>query len=508
MNFTQFNHIVTRRGLLKTALATALFSVSLTSCSEEELLNPTPLTSLADVEAFANPDRVLAQVNGLYSSIKSGQFLGGRYLIYIDVRGEEFLNITNNGVTALSAWNHTENSGSNEPTNLWNAAYLAINRINLFLVGLDANPSVIDATLANQYRGEARLLRALAYHQMVQLYAQPFTKDNGASPGLPLRIKGEVGTGNNDLARSTVAEVYQQILEDLNFAEQNLPASYANATLNTTRAHKNTAIALKTRVYLAMGQWANVVTEANKIVSTAAPFRASSGVTHQLQADVRTTFTNYTTTESIFSLPMSSNDLPGTQNSLGSYYLPQIGLGDFSLNPNGIIGNAAFAATDARRAFVKNDWPGDARGGQQLSRLNKFPTGPQHTDWVPVIRYAEVLLNLAEAKARVATTGIDEQALALLNAVRGRSNAAGVYTAGSFANGAALVNAILLERRIEFLGEGLRSNDLLRTNQPLPEKGGVQSAPRIQAVPPTASVYIWPIPQTELNVNKAIVQNP
>jgi len=500
MKFSQFhyNSPISRRGILRSALATALLTVSLTACNEEELLNPAPLTSLADIQAFANPDRVLAQVNGLYSSIKSGQFLGGRYLVYIDVRGEEFLNVTNNGVTALSAWNHTQNSLANEPTNLWNAAYLAINRINLFLAGLDANPNVIDAALATQYRGEARLLRGLAYLQLVQLYAQPYTKDNGASLGLPLRIKAEVGTGNNDLARSTVAQVYTQILEDLNFAEQSLPANYANATLNTTRAHKNTAIALKTRAYLNMGRWADVVTEGNKIVSTAAPFRAATGVAHQLQANVTTTFTNYITTESIFSLPMSSNDLPGVQNGLGSYYLAIIGIGDYRLNPAGIIGNAAFATTDARRGFVRNDFASD----QSRDRLTKFPTGPQHTDWVPVIRYAEVLLNLAEAKARLTPGSVDEQGIALLNAVRGRSNPSGVYTAAGLATGTGLLNAILLERRIELLGEGFRSNDLARTGQPLPAKGS------IQAVPASASIYIWPIPQTELNVNKAAVQNP
>ncbi|HEX9957684.1 MAG TPA: RagB/SusD family nutrient uptake outer membrane protein [Fibrella sp.] len=500
MNFSQFQHSspITRRGLLRSAFATAFISLSLTACNESELLNPKPLTSLADIEAFSNPDRVLAQVNGLYSSVKSGQFLGGRYLVYIDVRGEEFLNVTNNGVTALSAWNHTENSLSNEPTNLWNAAYLAINRANLFLAGLDANPTVVDAALANQYRGEARFLRALTYLQMVQLFAQPYTKDNGASLGLPLRIKAEVGTGNNDLARSTVAQVYTQILEDLTFAEQNLPASYANATLSTTRAHKNTAIALKTRAYLNMGRWADVVTEGNKIVSAAGPFRAATGVAHQLQASVLTPFTNYITTESIFSMPMSSNDLPGVQNGLGSYYLAVIGLGDFSLNPTGIIGNAAFAATDARRGLIRNDFASD----QARNRLTKFPTGPQHTDWVPVIRYAEVLLNLAEAKARLTPGSVDEQGLALLNAVRGRSNPAGVYTAAGLATGTGLLNAILLERRIELLGEGFRSNDLARTGQPLPAKG------TIQAVPATASIYIWPIPQAELNVNKAAVPNP
>ncbi|MFC5412662.1 RagB/SusD family nutrient uptake outer membrane protein [Larkinella bovis] len=487
---------INRRTLLKTALLSVFLLPVVTSCSEESILNPTPLTSLADVEAFANPDRVLAQVNGLYSSVKNGQFLGGRYFIYVDVRGEEFLNVSNNGVTALQTWNHTNNSGSNEPTNLWNQAYLAINRMNLFLEGIDANPNVVDATLASQYKGEARFLRGLTYLSLIQLYAQPYTKNNGTSPGLPLRVKGEVGSGNNDLARSTVADVYKQILDDLTFAEQNLPASYASAALNTTRAHKNTAIALKTRAYLAMGRYADVVTEAAKIVSATAPYRAATGVAHQLQPSVATVFSNYTTTESILSMPMSSNDLPGVQNGLASYYMPIVGIGDYSLNPNAILASPAFTATDARRtSFVKNDFTGDAG----RIRLTKFPTGPQHTDYAPVIRYAEVLLNLAEAKARLAA-GVDADALALLNAVRGRSAPTAVYT--TFADKTALVDAILLERRIELLGEGFRSNDLLRLNLPLPAKAN------IQAVTVDASVYIWPIPQGELNVNKLAEPNP
>ena len=72
-----------------------------------------------------------------------------------------------------------------------------------------------------------------------------------------------------------------------------------------------------------------------------------------------------------------------------------------------------------------------------------------------------MLLNLAEAKARTTNT-VDAQAVALLNAVRNRSDAGTTFTTGSFATVADLINAILKERRIEFLGEGLRNGDLLR----------------------------------------------
>ncbi|MBB6003185.1 RagB/SusD family nutrient uptake outer membrane protein [Arcicella rosea] len=108
----------------------------------------------------------------------------------------------------------------------------------------------------------------------------------------------------------------------------------------------------------------------------------------------------------------------------------------------------------------------------------QFPTGPVHKDFVPVLRYAEVLLNLAEAKARLAGASVDASALALLNAVRGRSTTA--YTAADFANSTALVNAILTERRIEFLGEGFRSIDLQRNNLPLPAKANIAAIPTLQ----------------------------
>ena len=77
-----------------------------------------------------------------------------------------------------------------------------------------------------------------------------------------------------------------------------------------------------------------------------------------------------------------------------------------------------------------------------------------------------------------------------------------MYKRQSFADAASMLTAILLERRIELLGEGRRTTDVQRLNQPLPAKG------TIAALPTTASLYVWPLPQAELNVNKAAVQNP
>ena len=127
----------------------------------------------------------------------------------------------------------------------------------------------------------------------MQLYAKPYTMGNGANPGLPLRVQAETTSANNDMARSTVAQVYTQILKDLDEAEAGRPATYASAALNTSRAHKNTAIALKTRVYLAMGNYPKVIEESNKIISVTDPFKSSTGVTIQLESSIATVYGGY-----------------------------------------------------------------------------------------------------------------------------------------------------------------------------------------------------------------------
>lgn len=112
-----------------------------------------------------------------------------------------------------------------------------------------------------------------------------------------------------------------------------------------------------------------------------------------------------------------------------------------------------------------------------------------------MIRWAEVLLNLAEARVR-STETVDAQAIDLLNAVHRRSDINTLFTPANFASYTNLANTILTERRIEFLGEGLRNNDLMRLLQTIPAKG---VAP---AKAPNEDGYIWPASSDEKALNK------
>lgn len=479
----------------KHILSVCLGLVMVTSC-KRELLSPVPQTSITDATAFDTPARIANQVNSLYASFKTGSLYGGRAQIAGDIRTEDFLNETTNGVTGYDVWflNATGTS-ANFIKNLWGAAYSNINQCNLFIDGMnEKGTTIVGSALANNYLAEARFLRAASYLKLLEHYARPYADGNGSKPGLPLRLTGIKESGSSSLARSTVSEVYTQIISDLDFAETNLPLNYSTAALNTTRAHRNTAIALKTRVYLTMQDYAKVITEANKIVAqSVAPFSATSGVAHALQANIVNVFrTPYTTSESILSMPMSSTagDNPGTQNQLGYYWAKSTGNGEFSLNPSGIIANTGWLVTDARRGFIAT-----VSGKPYLN--TKFNAPSPYTDWAPVMRYSEVLLNLAEALART-NTGVNAKALALVNAVRQRSDATTILAPATQTE---LINAILLERRIEFLGEGLRNLDIMRLLQPIPAKGTVT------AKAASEQGYIWPISADELSLNPLMTDN-
>jgi hypothetical protein len=473
----------------KYILSSLFLAFSLSSCDQDQLLNTVPPTQLSSADVFGTPERILGLVNGVYKELKSSSLYGGRYLLYLDVRGEDFINITGNTFTGYESWNNSYSPGSNDIINLWSAGYTTINRANVLIDGLQKNQGVVSSTLETQYIAEAKFLRALAYYSLITVYARPYNENNGASPGLPLRLIAETTPANNDLARSSVADIYRQILKDLDEAEAGLPQNHATALLNTTRAHKNTAIALKTRVYLNQNNWDKVIEEAKKIApQTAAPFSATSGVNHQLQNVVQIFASSFTTNESVFSIPFTSLDNYGGQSSVAYIYNTN---SEYYLNPAAVYGDAQWGAADLRREWLR------INGGRAF--LAKYGAVAPFLNYIPVIRYSEVLLNYAEALARKGETQLP---LAILKAVHGRSDASFVFSEASVSTSSALVNTILKERRIELLGEGFRSNDLLRNLQPIPAKGSASlSAGQVN---PQDENYIFPIANTEIATNKLL----
>jgi hypothetical protein len=240
---------------------------------------------------------------------------------------------------------------------------------------------------------------------------------------------------------------------------------------------------------------------------------------------------NNSSVESIFSIRNDALDNPQVNGALARMYGPANlgGRGLVALSPI-IYNNPGWLCDDLRRSLLTLSGTNANAGANGFSIFTKkYTRYTNMDDFAPHIRYAEVLLTLAEAEARQGA-GITVRALNLLNAVRNRSLAnpgAQAYTAGSFADKNALIAAILLERRIEFLAEGKRWGDIHRNAvDPNFSTGGIPAKyangsqtlaiygcgnainPTQQAIPYSDFRFIWPIPSSEVIQNPIIEQNP
>ena len=468
----------------------------MTACNDD-LLDTVPQTSIPEEVAYNTPGKVLAQVNNLYKQLQNPSFYGGRFIIFNEQRADEFGQNDGNAATGSAVWNQNVASTNDFVNNVWSVGYTAINASNILISKMNGTTVVSDA-LAKNYIAEAKFVRAFSYFSLIQTYSKPYNLDKNGL-GLPLRLSPITSSGNNDLARSTIEEIYVQILKDLDEAEKDLPIEYSSPLLNVSRAKKCTAIALKTRVYLVQANYQKVITESQKIVSSTAPFQYKEGtLTHKLESNFSTIFGgSYTGSEAIFSIPFanSTTETPSSQYALAFNYLAQPIL---FLTTAGISSDPALnSSSDARSSLISTN-----AAKQKVLRKFSITTAP-FRDYVPVIRYAEVLLNYAEAAANANDL---VTATSLLKAVRNRSDASYVFPDADINTKDALINTILNERRIELLGEGFKLMDLQRKLQTLPaKKGSIGTAPLVLI---TSSNYIWPIPSGEISTNKLMVPNP
>ncbi|MDI5897938.1 RagB/SusD family nutrient uptake outer membrane protein [Flavobacterium yafengii] len=480
----------------KYIVTSLLFLLAMTAC-QSDFLDTVPKTSVAEETAYSTPGKIVAQVNNLYGQIQNASFYGGRFIIFNEQRADEFGQNDGNAATGSAVWNQNVSSTNDFVNKVWSVGYTAINASNILISKLNTT-TVVSETLAKNYTAEAKFIRAFCYFSLIQTYSKPYNLDKNGL-GLPLRLTPITSSGYNDLARSSIDAIYTQILKDLDEAEKDLPESYTTALLNVSRANKSTAIALKTRVYLVQGDYQKTIAESQKIVSSSAPFQYTAGnLTHKLESNFTTIFGgSYTGSEAVFSIPFANSitETPASQSALAFNYLGQPIL---FLTTAGISSDPALnSSSDTRSSLIATN-----TAKQKVLKKFSITTAP-FRDYVPVIRYAEILLNYAEAAAN---TDDLNTATALLKAVRNRSDPSYVFSNTDIDTKTALLNTIMTERRIELLGEGFRLMDLQRKLQTLPSKiGSIGTAPLVLI---TSSNYIWPIPSGEISTNKLMVPNP
>lgn len=536
-------YIKNKLKLVLMAPALAL-SIVMTSC-EEDTLELTPVDRLTEGSAFETADRIELAINGVYDAAQSGFYnqptqslvsrgypFGAAHIEQGDMRGEDMLN-----VAAFYQYTYESTIDPTSTVNnvyMWENLYSLINKANVVIEGVQnaATAGVITQEQANIYEGECRLLRALAHHELLTHFARPYNETPDASHyGVPYRTTAVNTPERVDEAstqgRNTVKESYEMLLQDLDYAETNLPAT---RTEQITRATKGAAIALKTRVKLHQRDWSGVIEEAEKIVSGSTTFSSPVGG-YSLTETPEGPFANDdSNSESIFSIRNSNVDNAGANGALANMYA---GTNRALVAISPIIWNASFWPEDDLR---RTQLTGEFYDGERYT--TKYRDLSTYSDNAPIIRYAEVLLNYSEAIVR--TQGVTDKAIALLNAVRSRATDEVYTTSGSAApylniSGTDdMLMAIANERRIEFLAEGLRWKDIHRTaktgefgltgipakvyySETTPEdwdaaSGSVRSEllSNIPARPYEDNSFLWPIPTSEVTRNPVLAsqQNP
>jgi hypothetical protein len=510
-------------------------ALGINSCNEDSILDLTPVNQISVNAAFSTPSLIESSVNGMYNAAAIGQYNstnpnGGRGYIWgaafvqqNDTRGEDVVNTQ--GFYQLT-YTTTYDTGTANNVYYWVDGYRLINRCNLIIEGVNnaVSQNIITSAVGNDYIGQAKFLRAITHFELLMHFARPYASTPGAThAGIPYREVGVDTQSEIDSellkGRNTVADCYTKILADLDDAE--------SLTTNTLKfkATKNAAIAFKTRVNLHKRDWDRVILEGDKLLG--------SGL--NLTANPKDPFilaNNISNVETIFSIQHAATLNPGVNAALASQYRRRLLV---CISPI-IWRDPSWLVDDKRRE--DNSATGVPGTGMVFTNAgrkytNKYTDDVNYTDAAPIIRYAEVLLNMAEAHARKTSPDLTT-ALTMLNRVRNRALAnvaTQAYTAVTLPNQLTMVGAILKERRIEFLMEGRRWGDIhrlqgdnlfpidgipakLATGNPAASTftlGTPYTGPfALSAIPSSDFKFLWPIPQLETAINPILAaeQNP
>ncbi len=384
----------------------------------------------------------------------------------------------------------------------WYDSYKGIFRTNILLEKL---PDIdMDESLKQRYAAEAKFLRGLYYFTLAISYGD-----------VPLVTEILTREEYNSLTRTDQNLVYAQVEQDLMDAVSVLPESYPDAA-DIGRATKGAALGLLGRVYMYQNKWQECAGACEQIIGMNM---------YDLIEDYGSMFNgnNENSEEAVFewqSVTRAPSFWDGkSENMYSIMWSPMVGWANWYTPSVDLI--ESFEEGDKRRKASLllvgvndsidldadgqlNPFPDPDAGSNTVfftdSNVRKFlPEGKTLNDVnnydinFPVIRYAEILLNYAEALNELNRSA---EALAPLNAVRDRADLDPISTTTQ----SELRDIIYHERRIELVFEGHRFFDLKRQGRaadvlgPLGYQVGVHE--------------YFPIPQEELDLNPNLTQYP
>lgn len=489
----------------------AILAASLSSCVND-WLDVAPSDGTDADAALTSSSDLDAVRTGMYKALKGNSsfvdYYGQQFFVYGDVHAGDDYQYNNIGGSNRASFyydmNYQTASEFNTSTVSWQSPYVVIGRANRIIAAAEGG-KLSDAVEAKakieQYAAEAKVLRALAHFDLVRIYGKPYTEDQGASLGVPL-VTG-VLESNAKPARSTVAEVYTQVVKDLTEAI----SSNALAT-ETEPGYVSVwgAKAILSRVYLNMGDYANALSVAEDIIK-------NSGAALWTRDQYFKAWDASTPNESefLFRLNVAGSTDNNDLNSIGNLqqrdgYKEMVATKKFvdmlTSDPKDVRNKMFLSATETEEVKIYGT------NKVFLNKLRGQGGNLRNVTIVPIIRLSEVYLTAAECAFR---NNDKTKAVEYLNVlVKNRTTTeASLATVDNIT-----LDRILIERRKELIGEGQRYFDALRNNETITrytseaDKGWHKTLSKeAQSFNRDYFKAIAAIPQAEINANPNIKQN-
>ena len=458
----------------------------LSSC--KEFLKEEPSSFLSTTNFYQNESDALAALNGVFTPMQAQTYYGRTVWLISELTGDNLLALGNATVDRATLNNYSFTSSNGEISNWWNQNYQLINRANDVI----ANVSKIqmDTVRRNDIIGNARFLRALAYFELMRTFGD-----------LPVFLAPTGAQSTLTPTRTPVAQLYGQIIQDLKYAEANCLPENKIAQVNKGRVSSGAASSLLAKVFLTRASssatvptdYADGLTECNKVIN--------SGLYKLLPVYADVFDCNKKNgAEHIFSVQFEMP--PSTGNIVIRMMYPSQSGGSASFGANPVFMNSYAKEDTIRKNWNVSTKSGTAtvapyflkyRDSQWTSQSNN-----SRMNWL-ILRYADVLLMQSEAMNQLNSS--DVKKFDGINKVRARAGLTPL-TATTTATKDNFIDALVNERAWELCMEGHRRWDLIR----LGRLKQVVLATRNITI--QDNQFLLPIPQTELDLNPSLTQNP
>lgn len=245
---------------LKNMIGALSLSVAMTGCSLDVKMYDGVMAE--DISS----ENIAELTFGSYRHMKGSGIINNGYCFREYGSDDVAWNCTSNGST-FKIYDYSRDISTSNTEYAWELGYRAIGNANLVIEMVEALGEKASEENVIQ-RGENHYLRALCYFFLVNEFAQPYSNNPQSNPGLPLKLDSNPDVMSLPKSRSTVAEVYDQIVKDLKDAITYMTLPAGISPKNNNYATKEAAEALLARVYLYMGDLENASMMADNVIKS------------------------------------------------------------------------------------------------------------------------------------------------------------------------------------------------------------------------------------------------